>query len=115
MNAVRDHFRSRRWVVLQPLDEENPEHQVAQVPTDELSERSRLMRRLATHFAGLRPALRLPLVLALLHGYTVPEIAVILDIGFEAAKKRLLRGRRELLDSLEQDPYCRAILAEMGR
>ena len=115
VNVVRDHFRSRRWVVLQPLDEESLAGPAGLPGTDERSERARLMRRLAGHFASLTPALRLPLVLALLHGYTVPEIAVILDISFEAAKKRLFRGRRELLGLLQRDPYCREILEEMGR
>ena len=38
-----------------------------------------------------------------------------LRITCDAAKKRVQRGRRELIGRLKKDPYCREALCEMGR
>jgi RNA polymerase sigma-70 factor (ECF subfamily) len=116
INVVRDHFRKRRFVLpwsdgIDHADERAGAHDT---PDREL-ERYRLMERLAEHFAAIKPKRRIPLMLAVAHSYTVPEIAAMLDIGCEAAKKRLQRGRRELIGRLKKDPYCREVLCEMGR
>jgi len=81
---------------------------------DQEVERYRLLQRLGGHLSKIKEKRRMPLVLSLLHGYTVPEIAAILDVSFDAAKKRLLRGRRDLLGRLKRDPYCREMLKEVG-
>lgn len=114
INAVRDHFRKRRWTWL-PLLEEAPPPQARPVtrPDTEV-ERYRLMRRLSDHMSGLKPAQRMPLILTLVHGYTVPETAALLELSFEATKKRLLRGRKELLRRVSRDPYCQAMLLELA-
>jgi RNA polymerase sigma factor (sigma-70 family) len=74
-------------------------------PEDQLQQRQ-LLDRLAHHVARLRPNQRLPVVLHMLHGYTIPEIAAMLEIEVETAKKRLQRGRRGLLQRLRRDPSC---------
>ncbi len=114
INVVRDHFRSRKWKLFEAYDdgrfsaESNP-----QDCPDRQYERHLLLKRLAEHFEKLKPSLRIPLVLSILHGYTLAEVAALMDISKHAAKKRLYRGRRELLDRLIQDPYCRDTLKGM--
>ena len=61
----------------------------------------------AAHIQRLKPGHRLPVTLSLLHGYTTPEIAALMEIQLEAAKKRLQRGRKELEERLRRDPACR--------
>jgi len=116
VNVVKDHFRRRRWAWL-PLFEEEPaavEVNTTPRPDQEL-ERSELMDRLAEHFDRLSPKLRLPLVLHLVHGYSSAEVSVMLDLKFDTARKRILRGRKELIRRLGRDPRCREMLAERGR
>ena len=116
INTVRDHFRKRRFVLpwndgIDRADEHNGGHAE---PDHEL-DCYRLMERLAHHFSAIKPKRRIPLMLAVVHSYTVPEIAAMLDITCDAAKKRVQRGRRELIGRLKKDPYCREALSEMGR
>ena len=116
VNAVRMHFRRRRWALFEECDDSvdvREDHRAE--PVDELAERRRALRALAGHLGQLRPAVRLPLVLVLAHGYSVPEVAAILAISFEAAKKRIYRGRRELTRRLMDDPYFRQLREEMER
>ena len=114
-NVISDHYRQRRWAIFVTYDDELPiYHQLARELPDAELERQRLLERLATHFAALRPRQRLPLVLRLVQGYSVSEIAVLLGLSVEATKKRLLRGRRELLRRVSRDPVCRGALREIG-
>lgn len=116
INVVRDHFRRRSFPLAWFGEEDAARrgHHSADNPA-ELAEQHRVLRRLAEHFGAIKPSRRLPLVLKLAHGYSVPEVAAILGISFEAAKKRLARGRRELLALIKQDPYCREVLGELKR
>jgi RNA polymerase sigma-70 factor (ECF subfamily) len=109
VNEVRSHYRRRR-LSLQRLFEYSQEPWPRQMdhpvtPEDQLQQRQ-LLDRLAHHVARLRPNQRLPVVLHMLHGYTIPEIAAMLEIEVETAKKRLQRGRRGLLQRLRRDPSC---------
>ncbi len=115
-NVVRDHYRRKRWAVFQLFDEKTPsDRQEEPERPDQELQRQRVLRQLATHFSRLRPRQRLPLVLSMVHGYTVPEIAQMLDLGTEATKKRILRGRRNLLRRVSRDPVCREAVKEYGR
>ncbi len=114
VNAVRDHYRARARARLLPYDDGRPQDEPAPRPDDQ-AERQRLLERLAGHLATLPPQQRLPLVLRHVHGYTVPEIAAMLEISFEAARKRLHRGRRDLRQRLDTDPYWRAVLGGLDR
>jgi RNA polymerase sigma-70 factor (ECF subfamily) len=114
LNVVRRHFSRRRWALLVRYDEAAASHQVS--PGDNTAaraEQTRAMRRLARHLSGIKPEWRLPLVLVLQHGYSVPELAVILGLRFETAKKRLYRGRLELVRRLRDDPYFQALSREL--
>ncbi len=116
INVVRDHFRKKKLLVFghdetiafspQLVDTKTPDSHI---------EGGRILENLAKHFAAMRPKRRLPLILSLLHGYTVSEIAAILDVSFDTAKKRLWHGRKEILRRVSKDPYCVQVLREMGR
>jgi len=107
INQVRDHFRRTARTRLLAFDDDLAAHHPGQAERpDERSSRTELAVRLAEALAELTPNQRLPLVLRHLHGYTVPEIAAMLDLSFEAAKKRLHRGRRTLFERLRDDPLC---------
>lgn len=116
INAVRNHANQRRRVFLFSSDRELQAAEPVDWGTPERAlEQRRLMRRLAVHFEAIKPKRRLPLVLSVLHGYTVPEIAAILGLTFDAAKKRLQRGRQDLTDRLKRDPQCRDAIRELVR
>lgn len=116
INAVRNHATKKRRVFLVSGDREPSAPEPVDWDTPERAlEQRQLMRRLAVHFAAIKPKRRLPLVLSVLHGYTVPEIAAILGISFDAAKKRLQRGRQDLTRRLKRDPHCRDAIRELAR
>jgi DNA-directed RNA polymerase specialized sigma24 family protein len=109
------HFRRRRWKVFQSYDETDERQRRGDPPrVEDLAEQHRALRRLADHLAELKPTLRIPLVLVLVHGYSVPEVAAILELSYAAAKKRLYRGRRELTVRLRDDPYFAQIRRELA-
>jgi RNA polymerase sigma-70 factor (ECF subfamily) len=116
INAARDVYKKRRLVLLNDPDAafENGTSGGASRPDVEL-ERNRLFERLAAHFHAVKPDRRVPLVLSLLQGYSVPEIAAILDLSLDTAKMRLRRGRRDLLSRLKRDPQCAEALRELVR
>jgi RNA polymerase sigma-70 factor, ECF subfamily len=115
INVVRDHLRKKRhlFFVADPerhavLEDESPN-----APDREI-DRYRLIQRLSHHFMALAPKYRIPLVLMLAHNYQIPEIAGMLDISCEAAKKRIQRGRAQLIARLERDPVCRSEVMEFA-
>jgi RNA polymerase sigma-70 factor, ECF subfamily len=117
VNVIKDHFKKRHFLFFTGDVEkggEIPEAPSRSAP-DRDAERYRLFERLARHFATIHPKRRLPLVLSLFQGYTVPEIAALLDLSFDAAKMRLRSGRRDLMKRLKTDPYCRQAIMELGR
>ena len=52
---------------------------------------------------NLPPIYRDTIYLNIVEGYSVKEISDILEIGNEAVKKRLQRGRKKLIDRLEKE------------
>ena len=64
---------------------------------------------------AIKASRRYPLVLSVLHGYTVPEIAALLDLSYDAAKKRLQRGRSDLMSRLKRDRSCWQAVKELER
>jgi RNA polymerase sigma-70 factor (ECF subfamily) len=117
INVIKDHFKKRRFIFFSENAEKEGEAMEAtpRFGPDRDAERYRLFDRLAGHFATIHPKRRLPLVLSLFQGYTVPEIAALLDLSFDAAKMRLRSGRRDLMKRLKTDPYCRQAILELGR
>jgi RNA polymerase sigma-70 factor (ECF subfamily) len=116
INAARDTYKKRRIVLLSDPDavSEEADHRGTSRP-DVALERHRVFDRLSGHFHAIKPDRRLPLVLSLLQGYSVPEIAAILDLSLDTAKMRLRRGRRDLLARLKRDPQCGEAIRELTR
>ena len=115
VNAARDNYKRRRLVLLGDPDSTPDEADHGASRPDVALERNRLFDRLSEHFHAIKPERRLPLVLSLLQGYSVPEIAAILDLSLDTAKMRLRRGRRDLLARLKRDPQCAEALRELTR
>lgn len=112
VNELRGHYRKQRFT-LQRLRDYGAERATDAAPMrvspDRQVQYRELIKRLAHHIGKLRPNQRLPVVLNVLHGYTVPEISALTDVDFEATKKRLQRGRSNLQRRLRRDPACRAV------
>ena len=104
LNLARDHFRRESRVRLVQLVEGGvADTAAAQDRPDRLLERREQMERLAEHVAALKPKYRVPVTLSLLYGYSVPEISAVMELSYEAAKKRLYRGRAQLMQRLLRD------------
>jgi RNA polymerase sigma factor (sigma-70 family) len=118
VNEVRGHYRRRRFRMTRLSDYSKEAgfrtNAAAPMPSEEV-DRSRLMARLSNHIQRLKPAQRLPVVLSLVHGYTAPEIAAMLDLSFEATKKQIQRGKQDLQERVRRDPACRSLLPEGAR
>lgn len=113
INVIRDHYRRQRWTWLPWFDDEAlPDDGSPRVSPEGEVARAEILERLAVHFGKLKPGQRLPLVLHLVHGYTVAEVAAIMGIRLEATRKRLLRGKKELVRRVGKDPGCRRVLVE---
>ncbi len=107
LNVALDQFRRQARIgFVEYRDERSFDHGPRTEAPDENADRNRVMERVAAHLAEIKPGWRIPLVLSLLHGYSVPEIAAMLDLNYEAAKKRLYRGRDEFHRRLARDPRC---------
>ncbi len=116
VNVVRDHFRKKKLLLLEAPEMEKALRRARQPATlDRQVEGQRLFEKLTDHFAKVPLARRIPLILSMVLGYSVEEIAAITDVGYEAIRKRLWRGRRELLHSVSRDSYCVEVLKELGR
>ena len=115
MRAVYRHMRRRAfWALIPFSDRLDVFPDAPSRAPDRKAEERRLLDQVARHMRTVRIKNRLPVVLSLVHGYSVVEIADILGCSVEAAKKRLQRGRMELGARLQKDPYCRKIAEEVG-
>lgn len=107
VNLVRDHYRSFKARSLWETFSARAVDAFAgkpQVEPESAYGRHELMERLSNHLGRIKIDYRLPLVLTLAQGYTAPEISAMLGVSLEAVKKRLQRGRRELLKLVKKDP-----------
>lgn len=112
VNVMKQHFRKRSLKMFIPSDKLDT-RQSLDTGLDNKFEGKRVMDRLAHHLSGIRPKNRMAVILSIVQGYTVSEIALAADCSVETAKKRLLRGRRELVSRVQKDPYSRQILKEL--
>lgn len=77
------------------VNEETPERRAG---------RSHLRERLAAHFEKLPWERRRTLILRLVHGYSVAEVAQITGVPLNTARDRIRVGLKELRTSLQRDP-----------
>ncbi len=116
INIVRDSFKKRNFLLFfADVTELETDREAASVRPDKEMEKYRLLERLSKHFAAISPSRRVPLVLSLYQGYTVPEIAALLDVSFDTAKMRLRRGRSDLLKRIKNDAYCAEAIRGLSR
>lgn len=88
--------RHRREVAL-------PDEDLA-APPDASPERRELAARLYAHLDALDAAKRVALILYVIEGHTVDEIAVLVGASRTATRSRIFWGRRALLRALQRDP-----------
>jgi RNA polymerase sigma-70 factor (ECF subfamily) len=106
LNALRSRRRERHHVDRdEPVDE-----LLATLPAaggsrdDERAMEARLeLERLRVHLAAIDPVKAETLFLHDVLGHDLAEVAVLTDVTVAAAQSRLVRGRRELLDSMAKD------------
>ena len=116
INIVRDSFKKRKFLFFfEDVTQLKVEQKSMPARPDEEMEKFRLFERLSRHFAAISPNRRVPLVLSLYQGYTVPEIAALLDLSFDTVKMRLRRGRSDLLKRIKKDPHCADAIKELSR
>jgi len=111
INAVKQYYRRRPLEALFPSGEP-PELAVETEVTgpDRRLEGQRMLRCLTQHLMSLRPKKRMAVVLCAAYGYSLQEVAEIMECTLETAKKRLQHGRRELLARMTKDNYlCQAL------
>jgi len=116
INVVRQHYRRRKlWLGIVDTLRRTPAPRPDSEATDRRAESRRVLARLAAHMAALRPKYRHAVALSIVRDYSVRDIAEACDCSVEAAKKRLARGRRDLIARLRRDPYCDQIAKELLR
>ena len=120
INVVRDHFRKNRFAFSlfstpDEVHEQQPDDGLYVVTPEQELERSVLMDRLSKHFGAVKANCRIPLLMSLVYGYSVSEIASLTELSIEATKKRLQRGRQKLLRQVKADAYCYEILKGLAR
>ncbi|MDX1620057.1 MAG: sigma-70 family RNA polymerase sigma factor, partial [Nitriliruptorales bacterium] len=80
------------------------------VDTETVVQRAELRHELEDALIRLPHILRTPVVLHDVEGWTVPEIAELVDVSLPAAKQRLRRGRMALVSALAEGSERRAAL-----
>lgn len=115
VNTIRQYYRRRPLDLLFPTTEEPSPPAPAQGNPDRQFEGQRMLKRLATHLASIKPKKRLAIVLSTAYGYSAKEAAKLMDCSTETAKKRIQSGRSELLGRMRKDPYLRQALMEMAQ
>lgn len=109
----RDHLETR-FAVLED-DGGVLEHLVApQLDPHQAATQRQALSGIARCMAGLHADRMQVFVLHDVHGFELKEIAEILGISVSNAQTRLVRGRKELHQSLEAHPEWRAALHEEG-
>lgn len=104
INVAHKELRKPRHRREAMLDDEAP----AQAPSasDQLAE-TQLAARLYTHLDKLEARKRIAIVLHVIEGYSVAEIAALTGASQTATKSRLFWARRALLASMKRDPQLR--------
>lgn len=100
IHVAHQHLRRPRHRREVEMPEQEP---AAADSSDESPERRELARRLYAHLDALDPAKRVALVLYVIEGHTVDEIAVLVGASRTATRSRIFWARRALLRALKKD------------
>jgi RNA polymerase sigma-70 factor (ECF subfamily) len=116
--AVRAVYRYKRrrafWSLIPSSDRLEHLADYDHTGPDKKAETRRLLGGVSRHLGAIKLRNRVAVVLSLVHGYSVSEIAATVGCSIEAAKKRLQRGRLDLGKRIQKDPDLRDMLREVG-
>jgi len=114
MRAIKRRRRLRAWQILRGRENLDREERLwAHGPRDAFSE-VHLRQHVATLLGKLNPERRAAVVLRLVHGYSVGEIAELTGVGYDTVRDRLRVGRKALRALVHKDPLLRAWAEERG-
>ena len=98
--CIDEHRRRRRWL---PFGEMTVMSKIAEKrPQEKQYARNELGDSIKTAIAGLRPKLRMPILLKYVEGLSYEEIATVLACSKGTVASRLNRGHKELARRLDQ-------------
>jgi RNA polymerase sigma-70 factor (ECF subfamily) len=103
INILKDFFKKKRLWRTREIFNNKDYAQKNELTPEHALQKNRLLLNLSKQLSKIKINKRLPLILSLAHGYTTGEISVMLEISEAAAKKRVQRGRIELLKYLKND------------
>lgn len=105
----------RRDAIVQAVEDLPEPGAAASGAADNASHRTFLLRRrLAAHLEALSADRRTAIVLHLVHGYSVEEIAQIQGAPVNTIRDRLQVGRKQLRKALLKDPSLRELMTKEG-
>jgi RNA polymerase sigma-70 factor (ECF subfamily) len=111
VHVVHHHFRekSRRPVALEVI-EPGEEPTATPRPPSHVADQRRIVRRLQAVLDRLTAKKRIAFVLHAIEGYSVDEVAALMDAGRAATRSRLWFARREIDAMVASDPVlCQAL------
>lgn len=111
VRTVMRQIKKRRWRSQFMVASEEYEGATDACAETELSRR-RALRQVAVLFGDLKPGVRAVMTMKLVHGYSIAEIARMLDTNEHNVRYRLRVGRQKLRRRLTNDPVLREWIGE---
>ncbi len=111
VRTVMRQIKKRRWRGQFMVVSEEYEGSTDDSAEMELSRR-RALQRVALLFGDLKPSVRAVMTMKLVHGYSIVEIAQMLDTNEHNVRYRLRVGRQKLRRRLKNDPVLREWIGE---
>ena len=111
VRTVMRQIKKRRWRGQFMVVSEEYEGTTDDSAEMELSRR-RALQRVALLFGDLKPGVRAVMTMKLVHGYSIVEIAQMLDTNEHNVRYRLRVGRQKLRRRLKNDPVLREWIGE---
>jgi RNA polymerase sigma-70 factor (ECF subfamily) len=102
LRVVQEHLRRAQRNAHQPLDAAS---ELAGTSSPEVDERRRrITRRLYAHLDHVEPRKRIALLLHVVEGLPLADVAALMGASLTATKSRVFWARRALLRSMRRDP-----------
>jgi RNA polymerase sigma-70 factor (ECF subfamily) len=101
LHLLRQERRRARGIAVEAGDLPAPE-----TPESDLQQ-ARIRARVAVLYQKLSPERRTVVVLQVVHGYTLPEIAALTETGLETVRSRFKLARKQLRRLVAADPDLR--------
>ncbi len=111
VRTVMRQIKKRRWRGQFMVVSEEYEGTTDDSAETDLSRR-RALQRVALLFGDLKPGVRAVMAMKLVHGYSIVEIAQMLDTNEHNVRYRLRVGRQKLRRRLKNDPVLREWIGE---